>query len=59
MCELLTAGELAERLRIKPSTVSVWARAGRIPSIKLSRKVIRFDVVAVIDALTNRAEAVQ
>lgn len=51
--ELLTAEELAERLRVRPDTVRRWTRQGRIPTVRLSRKVIRYDlsrVLAAIDA---------
>ncbi len=49
--ELLTADELAVRLKVQPSTVRKWHRDGRIPSIRLSPKVIRFDLDVVVDAL--------
>lgn len=48
--ELLTAEELATRLRVRPGTIRVWARRGRIPSVRLSPKVVRFDFGAVIMA---------
>jgi excisionase family DNA binding protein len=49
--DLLTAAELADRLRVKPSTILEWQRSGRIPSIRLSHKVLRFDLDAVLTAL--------
>ncbi len=52
--ELLTAEELAERLRLKASTVHGWARIGKIPKVRLSRKVIRFDPAEVIETLARR-----
>ena len=52
MGELLTADELAERLKVSPDTVKVWARVGRIPAVRLSPKVLRFDLSAVLGALT-------
>lgn len=55
--ELLTAEELAERLRVRPSTVRRWARSGRIPQISVSAKVLRFEYVAVLDALRARRQA--
>jgi len=54
--ELLTAEEMAERLRVKPDTVKAWARQGTIPKLKLSHKVIRFDPVAVVAALSKHAK---
>src|SRR5262249_3026336 len=54
--ELLTAGELAARLRIRPRTVQLWARRGRIPTVRLSPKVVRFDMYAVLLALRSCGE---
>ena len=56
MSELLTADEVAEKLRVRPDTVRGWAREGKIPSIRLSHKVVRFDGDAVVQALTEREE---
>jgi excisionase family DNA binding protein len=53
---LLTAEELADRLKIRPGTVRCWHREGRIPAVHLSPKVVRFEEVAVIEAL-KRASA--
>ena len=53
---LLTADELAERLRVKPGTVRSWSRLGLIPTVRLSSKVIRFELAAVVAALTARGE---
>jgi excisionase family DNA binding protein len=49
--ELLTYGQLAERLHLKPRTVQAWVRQGRIPTVRLSAKVVRFDWLAVLAAL--------
>ena len=54
MVRLLTAEELAERLRVRPNTVKAWARDGRIPAIRLSPKIIRFDLDEVVEALRRR-----
>ena len=51
---LLTADELANRLGIKPGTILDWHRRGRIPSRKLSHKVVRFDLSEVLAALEPR-----
>jgi excisionase family DNA binding protein len=53
--DLLTAAELAERLRVKPETVLAWHRSGRIPSIRLSHKVLRFNLGDVVAALRRPA----
>lgn len=54
MSELLTANELAQRLGIRPATVREWARSGRIPEIKLSTKVRRFDIDEVLAAVKDQ-----
>jgi len=35
--ELLTAEEVAEFLRVRPTTVYEWARNGKIPASKIGR----------------------
>ena len=49
--ELLTAEELAERLKVSARRVVVWAKAGRIPEVRLSLRIRRFDYDAVLEAL--------
>jgi excisionase family DNA binding protein len=51
--ELLTARELAKRLRVSPDTVRSWARRGLIPTLRLSPKVTRYNVEAVLAALST------
>ena len=41
--DLLTAAELADRLRVKPGTILGWHQSGRIPGRRLSHKVLRFE----------------
>ena len=53
--ELVTAEEMARRLRLKPSTILRWAQQRKIPSIVISPKVVRFDVAAVIQRLCGEA----
>jgi excisionase family DNA binding protein len=53
--DLLTSAELADRLRVKPSTILEWQRSGRIPSIRLSHKVLRFSLAEVLAALKRPA----
>ena len=52
---LLTAGDLAKRLRVSPETVAKWARRGLIPEIKISRSTRRFDWDAVVRALKRNS----
>jgi excisionase family DNA binding protein len=54
--ELLTADQLAERLHLRPRTVQAWARQGRIPTVRLSPKVVRFDWGTVLTALRDQAK---
>jgi len=49
--EVLTAEEVARRLSLRPSTVRRWAREGRIPAVRPTARVIRFDIAAVLAAL--------
>jgi len=55
--ELLTAEELAVRLKVRPETVKAWARSGRIPVIRFSRKVLRFDIEAVSRTIAERGRS--
>jgi excisionase family DNA binding protein len=52
--ELLTAEELAERLAVSERTVRQWARSGRIPEVRASQRVRRFDYEAVVAALKSK-----
>jgi len=55
--KLLTAAELAERLRVKPDTVRDWARRGLIPSVKLGHKTIRYQLTAVVEAMVGHHQS--
>ena len=52
--ELLTADELAERLKVPPQTVRNWASRGTIPAVRITRRIRRFDLADVMRALGNR-----
>jgi excisionase family DNA binding protein len=47
----VTAKELAIRLRVTPDTVKTWSREGRIPSVRVSAKVLRFNLAEVVAAI--------
>jgi len=47
----ITTRQLAEHLRLQPSTIRAWARLGRIPSIRANARVLRFDLHEVLAAL--------
>ena len=49
--ELLTADELADRLQLRPSTIRRWAREGRIPAVRVTAKVVRYDLADVLQAM--------
>jgi len=49
--EFLTARQLAAILQVSESTVRRLARAGRIPSVRLTPRLIRFNLKAVCKAL--------
>jgi len=51
---IITAGELAKVLNLAPRTIHAWARAGKIPRLKLSGKVIRFNLSEVEQSLSKR-----
>lgn len=40
--KLVDAGTIARRFGVAISTVRRWAREGRIPSVRPSRKILRF-----------------
>jgi len=45
---LIDAGEVARRLSLDRETVLAMAQDGRLPSLRLGRKVIRFEWQAVL-----------
>jgi excisionase family DNA binding protein len=51
----LTAKELATHVRLKPRTLLRWARLGIIPAIRVTPRVVRFDLAAVQQAIAERA----
>jgi excisionase family DNA binding protein len=53
---LLTVAEVAERLRVTPSTVSLWARDGLIRAIRLPSGRLRFRA-ADIDQLVASTDS--
>lgn len=55
MRRLVTADDLAAWLGVAPRTVSGWAREGRIPSIRISHKVVRYDLNEVVRTLRDQA----
>jgi excisionase family DNA binding protein len=50
---LWTAEEIARALRVDDRTVLAWAKEGRIPSVRLARRVVRFDPNDVMAAVNR------
>lgn len=48
---LFTAKQMARLMEVNVCTVLYLARAGRIPSVRLTPRLIRFDPAAVFTAL--------
>ncbi len=51
--KLVTAEQLAKELSVGVETIETWGRTGRIPRIRISRKIIRYDRNVVLAALSN------
>ncbi len=52
---LVGAREVAERLDVTVGTVNRWVRTGRIPCVRPSRRIVRFDMDAVLAAFSKEA----
>jgi len=59
MGKLLTVEEMAARMQVKPTTIRFWARAGVIPALRITPKIVRFDPEAVLAAINERQEPVK
>ena len=55
--EFLTARQLAEVLQVSESTVRRLARDGRIPCVRLTPRIVRFNLKAVCRALDGTEHA--
>lgn len=55
MDELVTANELATRLRVRPATIRLWTREGIVPAIRITGKIIRYDPAEVIETLRRQS----
>jgi len=56
---LLRTREVAERLRVRPSTIRGWAREGVIPEVRINHKVRRFSWPAVLAAIERRTARIE
>jgi excisionase family DNA binding protein len=53
---ILDARDLAERLDVSYPTVLDWARRGKIPHLRDGRRRLRFNLNAVLDALSRKSD---
>lgn len=53
---LLTITDLSKRLQLHPSTTRQLYKSGRIPGLKIGHRTLRFDFVAVLDALRKAGD---
>jgi hypothetical protein len=49
--ELQKADRIAQAINVRPATVLMWARQGRIPRVRVSPRCIRFSLADVLRAL--------
>ncbi len=54
--DLVTSREVADRFGVTVETVQSWVRRGRIPHIRPSRRIVRFNMVDVERAITREAQ---
>lgn len=52
---LVTTAEQAKNLRICTETLRRWTRDGKVPCVRLSARVIRYEPSAVLAALEAQA----
>ena len=56
--KLVDSRAVAERFGVTRDCVRRWVREGRIPAVRASRRVVRFDLEAVEAALAVQRKAV-
>ena len=54
--KLVTAKVLAEHFTVGIETITRWARLGVIPSVRPSRRILRFDLAEVERALRAKPQ---
>jgi excisionase family DNA binding protein len=59
MGDILTTKGLACRLQVRPDTIRRWVRLRRIPVLRVSPKVMRFDLAEVVRALQERGRGTE
>lgn len=48
MDELIDKNELAKRLMLSPETIRQWTYKGKLPCIRITRKIIRYHWETVV-----------
>jgi excisionase family DNA binding protein len=56
--EILTADEIAKKLKVSKAAVRRWTREG-VPCRRLGSRLVRFEVTAVVEWLEQRKTAVR
>ena len=56
--ELIDGHEVARRLGVGYGTLLRWRKAGKVPAVKMSRKVLRFNLRQVAEALGIAVESI-
>lgn len=51
MGAIMTTRELAKALRVRGETIRKWAGEGRIPELRISQHVVRYDLDEVLRSL--------
>lgn len=51
---LVSAAELAAFFNVRRGTVLEWVRQDRIPFLRVSRRIVRFNIEAVCQTIENR-----
>lgn len=52
--QLVTTKELAAMLRVSPRTIESWASYRGLPKVKISRRCVRYDPMAVMSWLAGQ-----
>ena len=53
--DYLTTAQIAARLHVKPNTILEYAKSGRIPCVRVSRRVVLFEWEKVRVALDRQS----
>ena len=54
--KILSTKEIAWELQVQPATIRRWVREGRIPEIRISLKVRRYNLEDILSALQRQKQ---